>query len=80
MLLTPIHECPQCGSALPREDCPVVKVPGRETHYFNCEFCGFGIELDLYPDGEIFYLDFYERTEPKNYGKFLQRLKDARAA
>lgn len=80
MLKTEIHECPRCSGAISRESYAEKRVDDRTDKYLRCEFCGYGVEVSQYDSGEVYAVDFQERTEPVNYGKFLQRLESARVA
>ena len=86
MLDETLHDCPRCDSPVPREHYARTRVRARDLcssrtdEFLWCEFCGYGIEVSRYPDGEVFAVDFQERTEPVNFGKFLQRLELARVA
>ena len=80
MMTTALQECPRCGGAINRENFAVVEHSDRIDRFMACEFCCVGWEWSEYPDGEVQPLDFHERTEPRAFGKFLQRLEDARAA
>jgi len=80
MLDQKIHECPRCESPVPREHFASRKLEHRVDEFLYCEFCGYGVELSRYPDDGVFALDFQEKTEPVNFGKFLQRLELARVA
>jgi endogenous inhibitor of DNA gyrase (YacG/DUF329 family) len=80
MLTHELHECPRCESPVPREDYARVRIDDRTDEFMHCPFCGYGLEVSRYSDGAIYVLDYQERTEPVNFGRFLQRLEDARAA
>jgi hypothetical protein len=80
MMRSETHSCPICGGAVNVEHYAVTRQPDREDRFLYCEFCERGFECSLYPDGDVLALDFVRRTEPVNFGKFLQRLEDARAA
>lgn len=80
MLVSGTHCCMRCGGAVNREHHTVVKLEDRTDEFLYCEFCGLGWETSTYDDGEISVLDYVEKTEPRNFGKFLQRLEDALAA
>ena len=80
------QSCPRCEGAIAREH--YVQLPPDEDGYFEtllyCPFCGFGLEsrwklIDGQPI-EDFSLTLFAATEPINFGKFLQRLEDSRAA
>ena len=80
MLAHDLHECPRCESPVAR-DCYARKpCDGCVEEFLHCDFCGYGLEVARYPDGAVYVLDYQERTEPVNFGRFLQRLENARAA
>ena len=80
MLRVELYECHRCGGLIPRENCAVVRHADHVDRYFYCDFCRIGWEVAEYPDGDVLALDFHERTEPLNFQRFLDRLRDARAA
>lgn len=80
MLDATVHCCPRCGGAIAREAYATRRLPDRVDQFMLCEFCGIGFERSLYPDGDIFALEYHERLEPVCFGKFCQRLADAHAA
>ena len=80
MLRRDLQTCPHCDGTIPREDFVTAQFPGREDTFIYCEFCGIGQEISVYDDGQVLPLDYHERTEPVAFGKFLQRLEDARVA
>ena len=75
-----VHECPKCGGSIERKNFAERRFVDRVDKFLRCEFCGYGIECSQYHSGELYALDFQERTEPVSYGKFLQRLESARVA
>ena len=80
MLATEIQHCPRCGGAINRENNVTAKRDHYDDRFLHCEFCGVGWESSVYADGDWSMLDFNERTEPVQFGKFLQRLEAARVA
>jgi len=80
MLRVELHQCPQCEGVIDRQHFAQVEFVDRVDEHLYCDFCGRGWEVSRYRDGDFFVLDFNERTEPINFGKFLQRLEDARVA
>lgn len=80
MIAGTIQQCPRCEGAINRENHAVVEHEDRVDHFMVCDFCCVGWEWSQYEGGEIQPLDFQEKTEPRAFGKFLQRLEDARAA
>jgi len=85
-MFSPQQYCPRCQGAIPREH--YVQALPDDFGYFEsrlyCEFCGLGLEtLWQLRDGEPyeeFSLTVFGDSEPVNFGKFLQRLEDTRAA
>lgn len=80
MLVSGIHCCPRCDGAVDRKHHTMVKVADRVDRFLYCAFCGLGWETSTYDDGDIFVLDHVEKTEPVDFGNFLQRLEAALAA
>jgi len=74
------QQCPRCSGAIPREHATKVVFEDCVDTFLFCDFCGYGLEMTVFPDGTILPLEFFERTEPRCFGKFLQRLEDARVA
>lgn len=80
MLVSGTHYCIKCGGAVNREHHTMVKLEDRDDVFLYCEFCERGWETSTYDDGEVYVLTYVARTEPKEFGKFLQRMEDALAA
>ena len=80
MLTCDIHFCPCCEGAIHPENYAVVRFEDRVDTYMYCEFCHWGLERTAYEDGDVFQLDFRQRTEPVNFDRFLERLEEARVA
>ena len=82
MIAPPIHECPECSGAFD------VQNVSKERHeknwytdwYFLCEFSKRRWEISVCDSGDRFTLEYREKTEPRNFGAFVGRLKAARAA
>ena len=80
MLSDRTYECPRCGGAIDLENFSEVRLDDRIDRFLRCEHCDVGWESSQYANGDLYVLDYHERTEPVNFGKFVQRLEDARAA
>ena len=80
MLKIDLQDCPKCGGCIDRRNFTEVRGIDRVTKMLYCDFCDVGYEAEFYDDGYVFALHYSARTEPKNLGRFLQRLADARAA
>ena len=79
MLTTDLHECPRCNGAVNREHYAVARHDDYTETYLYCEFCEIGIETSTDADGDVFALTYQAKTEPKCFGKFLERLEAAQA-
>jgi len=80
MLSRDIHDCPRCGAAIHRENFTIAEHPGRTDYFLLCVECNIGWEFSVYPDDDVFLLDYHARTEPKQFALFVARLEEARAA
>ena len=80
MLVSGTHYCKRCAGAVNREHHTLARHDGRVDEFLYCEFCGLGWETSTYDDEEVHVQSYVARTEPKQFGKFLQRLEDALAA
>ena len=80
MLVAELQQCPRCRGTVDVEHFAVALFEDRRDEFLFCEFCAYGIERSVYDSGEVCTLTFRERSEPRAFGKFLQRLEDARAA
>ena len=80
MLALDLQNCPRCGGVIAREHHAIARHSDRIDHWLHCDFCGIGWETSEYSDGDILALDYRRRTEPVAFGRFLQRLEDARCA
>ena len=80
MLSSILHECPRCTGAIDRENFATESHEDHRVEFLYCEFCGYGTEVIVGLDGELFPLDYQHRTEPREFAKFLDRLEAARAA
>jgi hypothetical protein len=75
-----ISTCPNCGGAIPREHSAEIRTHWYTETLIYCEFCERGWEFSASRDGEFLSLDYHARTEPVNFGRFLERLDRARVA
>ena len=86
MLSAVHHQCPNCHGFVDVENFVQARVVNPSTHevrtdeFLYCEFCERGYERSVYADGSVYPLEYIHKTEPVNFGKFLQRMEDARAA
>ncbi|HUU84753.1 MAG TPA: hypothetical protein VM243_14730 [Phycisphaerae bacterium] len=80
MIAASPHYCPVCEELLNRENCTIAHLIDRDRLTLLCEHCGIGWEIETYIDGELFALDFRQRTEPDSFRRFVARLEDSRAA
>ena len=74
------QQCPICTGAINRENSTVVHLLDRTVEAMLCEYCKIAWLVETYEDGEVFSLEFHERTEPACFEKFVEELEDARAA
>jgi len=83
-LFTSHQECPQCGATLSAEHFAKEVLPKHEVTLLHCEFCSHGWETLWKEQGGVLHeqytLEFDAKRDAVDYGKFLQRLKDRRAA
>lgn len=75
-----IQQCPHCNGAIPREEFVTAELDDREIVFQHCTFCQIVTETEKYDDGQVFALDYHQRTEPKSYSNCLIRMDEARAA
>lgn len=80
MIAPPIHECPICGGAFDVGNSSYEEHKCYTDFFFLCDFCHRGWEISLCDDDGRFEMDYYEKTEPVNFGQFVRRLEAARAA
>ncbi len=78
------QQCPQCEQCVSVEDVATEDLHDHMVTFVLCEFCGIGVETlwKKVGDGyeEDFSVTFNEHRDPVKFGKFTQRLLDARAA
>jgi hypothetical protein len=77
VLLSDLHPCPRCECLVPREH--NVRVFKRDHTYraLYCEFCGFGWEVEVWPNGDVYKLESSVAENPRHFDLFLARLSDA---
>jgi len=81
MSFSGIQQCSRCHGLIARENFAVIDKPACVETLLLCEHCDCGVEAVFEKvDGDLrlaFHVDYQQRTEPVNFGRFIQRLRDA---
>ena len=80
MLSSILHECPRCTGAIDRENFATETHEDHRVELLYCEFCGYGTEVVVDFDGELFPVDYQQETDGIEFDRFLDRLEAARVA